>query len=317
MIRVAVGTASILGLTAIKMKVKPSTAHLLIPGKCIYDCAFCTQGKSSKADQKLLSRISWPEFEETEVYSALGKKQSHFQRVCLQVVHTEDKNEHLRFLKEIRSKVDIPLSVDLKADDIKQVRQTFSEGADVVGLPLDCASSSVYSQVKDGLFAKQFDLIKEGAGEFPNKISTHIIIGLGESEQDVVSLLRKLYDMKVTSGLFAFTPIKGTLLENKEPPKEDNFRRMQMARFLIYNGFYPDMEFDSNGKIVDFGYESQDLFENVSASAFQTTGCSGCNRPYYNEKPGGIMYNYPRILTSLERKNAISCALNQKEGASG
>ncbi|MCW3977503.1 MAG: radical SAM protein, partial [Candidatus Bathyarchaeota archaeon] len=25
-----------------------------------------------------------------------------------------------------------------------------------------------------------------------------------------------------------------------------------------------------------------------------TSGCPGCNRPYYNERPGGPLYNYPR-----------------------
>ena len=26
---------------------------------------------------------------------------------------------------------------------------------------------------------------------------------------------------------------------------------------------------------------------------FMTSGCPGCNRPYYNERPSGPLYNYP------------------------
>jgi len=36
-------------------------------------------------------------------------------------------------------------------------------------------------------------------------------------------------------------------------------------------------------------------------SPFQTSGCPGCNRPYYNEKPSGPIYNYPRSLTREEK----------------
>ena len=28
-------------------------------------------------------------------------------------------------------------------------------------------------------------------------------------------------------------------------------------------------------------------------SAFMTHGCPGCNRPYYNERPGDEPYNFP------------------------
>jgi biotin synthase-related radical SAM superfamily protein len=39
--------------------------------------------------------------------------------------------------------------------------------------------------------------------------------------------------------------------------------------------------------------------------AFQTSGCPDCNRPFYNERPGGPMYNYPEPLTSQQIKAAI------------
>ena len=38
---------------------------------------------------------------------------------------------------------------------------------------------------------------------------------------------------------------------------------------------------------------------------FETSGCPGCNRPYYNERPGGMLYNYPRPLTAAEAAREI------------
>jgi biotin synthase len=316
-IRVAIGSANVLGLANIKANVDPETAHFLTTGTCVYDCKFCTQARSSSADYKLLSRISWPEFEEELVYDALSKNEGKFKRVCLQVVHNQDDEDFLEHVKMIKSKCDLPLSVDLKTDNFKTIRRLFSLGADCVGLPMDAANDNVFSEIKEGSFSSQLDLIKKAALEFPQKISTHIIIGLGETEEDAVKLIRQLNDLDVTVGLFAFTPVLGTQMENFPRPDLNHYRRIQTARYLICNGFNPDIKYNDKGRIVGFGYTQKELKAMIKSAAFQTTGCSGCNRPYYNEKPGGVMYNYPCELTISEHKQAISQALCDVEAESG
>jgi len=42
----------------------------------------------------------------------------------------------------------------------------------------------------------------------------------------------------------------------------------------------------------------------ASGRAFRTSGCPDCNRPLYNERPGGAMYNFPRPLTEAEKRAA-------------
>jgi biotin synthase len=311
MIRVAIGSANVLGLANIKAKVNPETAHLLTPGTCVFDCKFCTQARSSSADDRLLSRISWPEFEEELVYDALSKNQGKFKRVCLQVVHSDKSDDFLEYVKKIKSKCELPLSVDLKANTLDTIRRAFSSGADCVGLPIDAACENVFSEIKEGSFSQQLDLIKQAASEFPHKISTHIIIGLGETEEDVVKLIKQLNDLDITVGLFAFTPVLGTQMQNSPRPNLKHYRRIQIAKYLIGNGFDPDIKYNDGGRIIDFGYPQNEL-----ETAFQTTGCSGCNRPYYNEKPGGVMYNYPCELTTSEHTQAISEALYEREAES-
>jgi biotin synthase-related radical SAM superfamily protein len=64
---------------------------------------------------------------------------------------------------------------------------------------------------------------------------------------------------------------------------------------------FEDVTFDSAGNIVDFGIARDTLVQIVnSGKPFQTTGCPDCNRPFYNEKPSGPVYNYPRELNSQE-----------------
>jgi biotin synthase len=61
------------------------------------------------------------------------------------------------------------------------------------------------------------------------------------------------------------------------------------------------MSFDENGCITGFGVDKQTLKQVVgSGEPFRTSGCPDCNRPYYNEKPSGPIYNYPRPLSRGE-----------------
>ena len=43
----------------------------------------------------------------------------------------------------------------------------------------------------------------------------------------------------------------------------------------------------------------RDIIEDTNA--FLTSGCPGCNRPYYTSRPSGPIYNYPRKLTIPEK----------------
>ena len=61
------------------------------------------------------------------------------------------------------------------------------------------------------------------------------------------------------------------------------------------------MKFDADGQLLGFGVSKAELKNTINAgSLFLTSGCPGCNRPYYNEKPSGPLYNYPRPLTPNE-----------------
>jgi biotin synthase len=75
------------------------------------------------------------------------------------------------------------------------------------------------------------------------------------------------------------------------------------------------MGFDGDGRLIDFGVERQVLVKLVrTGEPFLTSGCPSCNRPYYNEKPSGPIYNYPRGL-SLEELEEIEKRLRPQSGA--
>jgi len=143
-------------------------------------------------------------------------------------------------------------------------------------------------------------------------VGSNLIVGLGETEREAAELIQRLHDMKVKTVLFAFTPLAGTRLEDLPPPQMEKYRRLQAARHLIVNGYaaLEDLSFDEDGRITGYGGEDLDTVLGDGV-AFMTTGCPGCNRPFYNERPSGPFYNYPRPLTEDEIKEELAALKTQ------
>jgi biotin synthase len=183
-------------------------------------------------------------------------------------------------------------------------------GAERIGIPLDAATRQIFDAVKGrhigGPYSwdRVLELLTEAVGIFGRgKVSTHLIVGLGETEKVMVEIIQQCADMDVLPGLFAFTPIRGTPLEKKDQPPVQAYRRIQIARHLILHRLerFEEIQFGEDNQIVDFGVGREALNQIIKTGApFVTTGCPACNRPYYNEKPRGPIYNYPRDLTDDE-----------------
>lgn len=299
------GTAEVLGLKRLKIDVRPTTAHVMFPGKCSYNCSYCTQARNSTSSAEALSRITWPRYQDKEVVRLLAENQKAFKRLCIQIVDLENEKEKtIGKLEMVRGRLSIPISVEMRAGDIETVNEVFETGIDILGLPLDGATQEIFGKTNRGSFKRSLELLERAAKEHPGKISTHIIVGLGETEKDVIDLLKRLLEMNVTVGLFAFTPCKGTPLESAPQPDISSYRKIQAAHYLMRQR-EAHLSFDENGNIVDFGLSSEDLIGSLKPEAFKTSGCEGCNRPYYNERPSGPIYNYPRDMTEEEYEEAV------------
>jgi biotin synthase len=137
----------------------------------------------------------------------------------------------------------------------------------------------------------------------PQKFGAHIIVGMGESEHDVLTLVQQLVDMGGHSHMFCFFPEKGSLMDHLPATPRDQWRRVQLGRYLIdYCGARVEqMRFDENGRVVDFGLPRAELDAIIDAGiAFRTSGCPGkfaedisaCDRPYGDSPPSNIA-SYP------------------------
>lgn len=314
-VRVSIGSAVMLGLVNERLDAKPTTAYLLTyrRGKCTANCAFCPQARTSNARSDKLSRVTWPPFPVEQVFSSIehAVEQGKIKRVCIQALNYPNVVEDLLALvKQLRLYTEVPISISCQPLTQKKLKELSEVGVERISIALDAATKKLFEQVKgkqvDGPYAweKQHRTLLDAVKIFGDGfVTTHLIVGLGETEREMVQIIQWCVNAKVYPSLFAFTPIRGTALENFPPPSVKHYREIQVAQHLITKGEarFENMQFSPNGKLVDFGVPKNLLLNKVkSGRPFLTSGCPNCNRPYYNERPGGPMYNYPRPLTQEE-----------------
>ena len=150
------------------------------------------------------------------------------------------------------------------------------------------------------------DGIKRASRIF-QKVGTHLVIGLGETDEDAIRLISELWKNNVNAALFSYTYVPGTQLEITKKPESEiirHYRAVQIARHLIIEKMadYPAMRFENNS-ICDFGIDENLLLSVIEdGSAFQTSGCPDCNRPMANETFSRI-FNFPKKPGDDEKEN--------------
>lgn len=308
-IRVSLGTAITLGLTESKMDTAPTTAYLMTyhEGKCAANCGFCPQARESKSNTQLLSRVLWPAYPTEKMLSALADaiEQKKIRRICIQALNYQKVFTDLEAtIKEIKRHTCVPISVSCQPQNRANIELLKEAGVNRLGIALDAATAKVFEKVKGKKvgnyysWENQFEMFSLAQSVFgKDKVSTHIIVGLGETEREAVEVIQQCVDLGILPALFAFTPIRGTTLEKNAPPKLDSYRRVQLARHLIISGItkFSSISFNETEEITGYGVIPEILEQVIQeGTAFQTSGCPDCNRPYYNEKPSGPFYNYSR-----------------------
>jgi biotin synthase len=326
-IRVSLGSAVILGLEDARLGAAPTTVYLMTyhQEKCMANCGFCPQARASSTSSDMLSRISWHAYQTQKVLEGIvvAANNGKAKRVCIQATNYPQVFNDLRVIvQSINQSTRVPISVSCQPFNQKNLYQMLDAGVERIGIPLDAATKEAFDRVK-GIYVggpyrweKQWLLLNEAKKVFgKNRVSTHLIVGLGETEEEMVATIQKCVDMTILPGIFAFTPIRGTALENQAQPSIEKYRRIQTARHLILHRTVrcEDMAFDTKGLIRDFGISKERLASIIrTGKPFVTSGCPNCNRPFYNEKPSGPIYNFPTELTSgelsiVEKELGLEC----------
>ncbi len=150
---------------------------------------------------------------------------------------------------------------------------------------------------------RYWEILTAGLEVFGNlHVGSHLIVGMGETEKEMVSLMQRVWQQGGVNHLFSFFAEQGSGLASRPQPPWHKYLRVQLARYLIEHELscLDDMDFDRRGRVIDFGLDEKGLTEIINlGEPFMTTGCLGpdgevaCNRPFGNCLPDVKQWNYP------------------------
>ncbi len=278
---------------------------------CLGRCHFCGLSRSRREGPKgkTFIRVDWPIYSlEGIIERAKGKDQIH--RVCISMItHPKALEDTLYVIQRFKEETDLSISVLITPTLIYNkgsLEAMKKAGADRVGIATDAATPELFDRLRGkGVggphrWEHYWEVVRMAGCVFGKyHVGIHLIVGLGETEKEMVKTIQMGQDMGALTHLFSFYPEKGSPMENESPPPLSQYRRIQLARWIINEalGSRDQMRFDENGRLIDFGMDIKPLIQ--IGEPFMTSGCPGrdgkvaCNRPYGNERPSGPIRNFP------------------------
>jgi len=293
---------------------------LTYPEGCRANCAYCglarhREAKRDYADRNFI-RVDWPAvpYEDVIDIVASGGDGGRFQRMCISMIThpRSDADTRVVLKKWVERIKHVPVSIlsnptTMTRHDVQELKDI---GAEIFTVALDAANPLLFDRTRGrGVqsphsFAKYWEILNAAADIFgPERFGAHLIVGMGESDRDLLSQVQAIRDRGGHSHLFAFFPERGSLMDHLPAVPRPQWRRIQLGRYLIdYRGHHVTrMRFDAAGRLVDFGLAQHELDAVIDAGvAFRTSGCPGkvaadisaCDRPYGDSPPGDIA-SYP------------------------
>jgi biotin synthase len=325
-VQMSTAAAATLGLSAAKMHRCTCTRclNLLLtyPEGCRANCAYCGLARHREAERAYADRnfirVDWPTAPLEDVISrveAMGERPV-FERMCISMItHPRSDEDTATVLERWMARIPrgrVPVSILSNPTTMTEadVRGLHGLGADIFTVALDACTPELFAATRGKGVAsphswdRYWRIFETAHAVFgPGRVGMHLIVGLGESDRDVLSLCAQLARIGGQSHLFCFFPEAGSLLAHQPATPRGRWRRVQLARYLLaFRGHAFDaLEFDGDGMLTGFGLPPDELAAVVREGvAFRTSGCPGreredvsaCDRPYGDSPPRDIA-SYP------------------------
>jgi biotin synthase len=326
-VQMSTAAAITLGLVPGKMYRTDCThcLNLLVtyPEGCRANCSYCGLARHREeardyADRNFI-RVDWPTARYDEVIARVkaGGDRGRFQRMCISMITHPNSDADTRVLldKWVKALPHIPVSIlsnptTMSRDDLVELKHL---GAEIFTVALDAVTPAIFERTRGKTvdsphrWEKYWQAIEWAAEIFgPEKFGAHLICGMGETEREILEVCQRIRDMGGHNHMFAFFPERGSMMEDWPACGRGQWRRVQLARYLIdYGGGRVErMAFDEAGRLADFGMTRHALDRLIrSGKPFQTSGCPGkeddvsvCNRPYGDSSPSDIL-SFPFALS--------------------
>ena len=276
---------------------------------CRARCGYCGLSKSRDPEEKTFIRVDWPTVPLNDIIKRTKQHGKHLHRVCVSMItHPKAFEDMLTIMKTFKEETNLGISGLIAPTLIRtdeQINKIKEAGADKIGIAVDAVTPELFEQFRgNGVkgphkwdhYWKTVERFVQTFGR--GNVGVHLIVGLGETEKQMIQTIQKADDLGAKTHLFSFFPEEGSDMEQWSQPPYGQYRRIQLARHLINNNIQriDTMKFNNKDQLIDFGTNIDNFQE--FAEAFMTSGCAGfdgkvaCNRPYGNERPSKPIRNY-------------------------
>lgn len=283
---------------------------------CAANCQYCglARQRPARGGDKSFIRVEWPVFPTDLVVERMARLGERITRVCLSMVtHPRAYADAVTITRTVRSRVAAPYSL-LCAPNLmsaERLREMRDLGVDMIGIGLDAATPPLFERrrgrrVRGPLEWDQYwEVIRQARQIFgPWRVNCHVVVGLGETDAELLNLIFELRSRQVHAFLFSFYPEPDSALAHRPPPPLVRWRRLQLVKHLIeaYGLRREQVRLEPRtGRIAGLQGVSPGLVEEalMSGVAFMTDGCEGpdgqvaCTRPYGSYRPSQPFRDYP------------------------
>jgi len=283
---------------------------------CRSDCSYCGLARTRPGtyEDKSFIRVEWPLVSTDEAVERMATRQDRLTRLCISMVtHPFAYRDTCEITARIRRQVRTPLSILVAPPTLnrRRVEELASLGVDMIGVGLDASTEALFRSHRTEVPAggaglswdKYWSVVSDSRDVFgPWKVNCHVLVGLGETDLDLVELFLRLREMQVLSYLFCFNPEPDSRLGGHPKSSLTRWRRIQLVKDLIETGQVAkgDLRFDPEGALVGLRADPNALEQVVGAGeVFMTNGCPGekgepgCTRPYGSYRPSEQFRDFP------------------------
>jgi biotin synthase len=283
---------------------------------CRSDCGYCglARTRPGSYEDKSFIRVEWPLVRTDDLVERMARFEPALTRLCVSMVtHGRAYRDTCDITRMIADQVRTPISILVAPPTLNRERmENFrSIGVDMIGIGLDAVTEELFWNIRTDVPAgglkweKYWEVVTDAREIFgPWKVNVHTLVGLGETDQDLLSLFVALRDRQIFSYLFCFNPEPDSRMAAQPKPSLRRWRRVQLARHLIETEGYglEQFRFDNGGRLARLR-AGRSAIETVVAdgTAFMTNGCpgekgeSGCTRPYGSYRPAEPFRDYPFV----------------------
>jgi len=209
----------------------PEQAYLTISGRCIYDCKFCPVPKLN-GEVKTLDKI----IQLVEEADRTGQLKAISLTSGVEESPEEEVKKAVEIVKAIRSRYEVPIGVsvyptDTSSKDLKEA------GATEIKYNVETMDPEIFVKYCPGLSLDYVIKSLEEAVEIfgKNRVSSNFILGLGESDECVLSGVSRLADIGVIPILRPISPhpLRTGEIEVQRPSADRLLKLGKMLRLIL------------------------------------------------------------------------------------